>query len=55
MKINQDKCMRCGACANDCTQEAIIKCNDGNYTISILRCINCGACLDTCPEGAIEE
>ena len=44
-------CIACGACAGECTVEAISE-GDGIYVIDADACIECGACADACPVGA---
>lgn len=51
--INKDKCVGCGACYNNCSQNAIQILTDeyGFYypRINPDKCSNCGACLHSCP------
>jgi NAD-dependent dihydropyrimidine dehydrogenase PreA subunit len=49
-----DECVSCGACADQCPQEAIAQGAD-HYEIDPDKCVDCGACADTCPMSAIEE
>lgn len=51
-KINQDVCVKCGACAGTCPVEAIIE-KDGGYEVTD-ACVDCGACEDGCPVEAIK-
>ena len=46
-----DECIMCGACADQCPQEAISE-GDGKFVIDPDKCIDCGACADQCPVGA---
>ena len=46
-----DECIMCGACADQCPQEAISE-GDGKFVIDPDKCIDCGACADVCPVGA---
>ncbi len=48
------ECVSCGACADQCPQEAIAQGAD-HYEIDPDKCVDCGACADTCPMSAIEE
>lgn len=50
--IDADKCVGCGACADNCPVEAISETDDGKYAIDADTCIDCGACADSCPVGA---
>ena len=49
-----DDCIMCGACAAQCTVEAISE-GDGKYVIDADTCIECGACAAQCPVEAIAE
>ena len=50
--INQDKCTKCGKCADVCRFDAIPVIND-LYVIQPLDCEGCGYCARVCPEDAI--
>ncbi len=52
LKINQDKCIRCGICDKKCSFKAIIK-NESSYMIDKYRCDECGDCYINCPTKAI--
>lgn len=67
--INQDLCIKCGICYNNCPYEAIHKdhapCEDacpvgalakdssGREYVDQDKCISCGKCILSCPFGAI--
>ena len=69
--IDQDKCVRCGRCAQVCPYNAIVHrerpcaqaCGvgaiitdeDGFADIDYEKCVSCGMCLVACPFGAIGE
>lgn len=69
--IDQDKCIRCGRCANACPYHAILKLErpcvqacgmdaigsdeHGKAKINYDRCVSCGQCLVSCPFGAIVD
>ncbi|MHA1111207.1 MAG: monomeric [FeFe] hydrogenase [Promethearchaeota archaeon] len=69
--IDQDKCIRCGRCAQVCPYNAIVHrerpcaqaCGvgaiitdkDGFADINYDECVSCGMCLISCPFGAIGE
>ena len=46
-----DACISCGACAAECSAEAIYE-GDGKFEIDPDKCIECGVCAETCPVGA---
>ncbi len=52
MKVNQDICVRCGACSGACPFDAI-DVTDGRVR-SNSRCTECGICEKVCPLGAIK-
>lgn len=53
LKINPEKCTKCGACLEVCTFKAIQK-KAGSYTILNNRCDACGDCSVACKSGAID-
>lgn len=69
--IDQDKCIRCGRCADACPYHAILKLErpcvqacgmdaigsdeHGKAKINYDRCVSCGQCLVSCPFGAIVD
>ena len=69
--INDDKCIRCGRCADVCAYHAIIiqerpcaaACGmdairtdeNGKADIDYDKCVSCGMCLVNCPFGAISD
>ena len=69
--IDQDKCIKCGKCANACSYNAIIHmerpCSKscgmdaigsdehGRAVINQDKCVACGQCLVSCPFGAIVD
>lgn len=46
-----DECTACGACMEECPNEAI-KAGDSKYEIIADNCVDCGACEAVCPVGA---
>lgn len=69
--LDPEKCRECGACANECPYNAIVKTErpcaqhcpvdaitwdeHGIALIDEAKCINCGQCQASCPFGAIED
>ena len=69
--IDQDKCIRCGRCYNQCPYRAISKIErpcaaacgmdaigsdeEGRAKIDYNKCVSCGMCLVNCPFGAIAD
>ena len=52
--INEDKCSKCGFCADACPVHAIII-EEGKAPIfNAAKCIGCGACKKACHFGAVE-
>jgi len=49
-----DECVSCGACQDECPNEAISE-GDSQYVIDPEKCTSCGACVDACPNEAIVE
>ena len=70
-RINDEKCIRCGKCADVCAYHAIIiqerpcaaACGvdaihtdeNGKADIDYDKCVSCGMCLVNCPFGAISD
>ena len=57
MKIDQDACIRCGACFRRCAEyhfHAVYEMEDGGYAIDTRRCDVCGNCTLVCPVDAIK-
>ena len=50
-KVDESKCVGCGACVDVCPNGAITL--DDVAKIDESKCIECGACVDACPQGAI--
>lgn len=48
--IDESKCIKCGACYNNCRFEAISK----DFVVDELLCEGCTVCANICPKGAIK-
>jgi uncharacterized protein (DUF362 family) len=53
IRINQDKCHRCGLCAANCPT-SVIDVKEGRYSIRLEVCIGCMTCHEICPAAAVE-
>ena len=51
-KIDQEKCIKCGKCADVCRFDAIPVINN-QYVVKPLNCEGCGYCARVCPVNAI--
>lgn len=52
LKIEHEKCIGCGLCAEDCLQNCLAV-EDGRAAQVRDACISCGHCVAVCPTGAI--
>ncbi len=51
MHINDEKCIKCGLCTQNCKASCI----DGkNGFVDYSRCVTCGNCMAVCPKDAIQ-
>lgn len=55
MKIDQNKCVGCQTCKNNCPLSAISVTSDGKCQIDKNKCVNCCTCLTWCPADAITQ
>lgn len=52
-KIDYEKCLSCGSCAEQCPAEAIAMDEESRYVINPEKCARCGSCAGQCPAEAI--
>lgn len=53
--INEDLCVGCGVCVDDCPVGAITLREDQKAIINEDECIRCGRCHEVCPEDAVRH
>ncbi len=53
--INEDMCVGCGLCVDDCPVDAIELKDDQKAFINEDECIRCGRCHDICPQEAVRH
>lgn len=54
MKVDQERCIGCGACMGICPIGAIIM-EEGKAKIDPEKCISCRSCEGVCPVEAISD
>jgi len=52
VKIDEIKCIGCGACVEACPMNAL-KLDGDKVTVDAEVCIDCGACVGNCPVEAL--
>ena len=52
--INEEDCVKCGACESECPVEAISE-GEESYVIDSDLCTECGSCAEVCPNDAISS
>jgi len=53
--VNEDMCVGCGVCVDDCPVGAITLKEDQKAFINEDECIRCGQCHDICPQEAVRH
>jgi len=53
--VNEDLCVGCGVCVDDCPVDAITLKEDQKAVINEDECIRCGRCHDVCPQEAVRH
>jgi ferredoxin len=53
--VNEDMCVGCGVCVDDCPAGAITLKDDQKAIINEDECIRCGRCHDVCPKEAVRH
>ena len=54
-KVDDERCISCGACIEACPMGCIKLGDDGKAEIDDTVCISCATCNSVCPVGAPEE
>ncbi len=47
--IDNDTCIGCGTCVDECPVGAIVLGDDGKAVIDAEKCLECGSCAGVCP------
>ena len=53
--VNQEKCIKCGICVNECPEQVLKIGENGPEEICSENCIACGHCVAICPREAIDN
>jgi len=53
--VNEDLCVGCSVCVDDCPVGAITLKDDQKAIINEDECIRCGRCHDVCPQEAVRH
>ena len=53
--VNQDLCVGCGICVDECPVGAITQDQSSKAIINDDKCIRCGKCHDVCPQDAVRH
>ncbi len=52
--VNNEKCLGCGSCVEECPQRAITQGDDGIAKVDKEKCTGCNKCVKACPIEAIK-
>jgi len=57
MRIDEEKCIKCGMCADNCQRKGItVNYSHDNFVLTFNEnCIQCGDCMSECPAESIYE
>lgn len=55
IEVNQEKCIRCGICAEICPTRVLTMEANGPEAIAPEACIACGHCVAVCPQTALDN
>ncbi|AQR94513.1 nitroreductase family protein [Clostridium saccharoperbutylacetonicum] len=53
--VNEEKCINCGLCINECSEGVLKMGSHGPEVIENTRCFACGHCTAICPNTAIDN
>jgi pyruvate ferredoxin oxidoreductase delta subunit len=53
-EMDEDKCVKCGLCAQYCPEGAVTLDEERKPEIDLRFCKGCGICANECPQEAIE-
>ena len=53
LKIDQEKCISCGACISPCPTQALQFSSEWTLKYEEEKCVACGTCVNACPFGAL--
>jgi NAD-dependent dihydropyrimidine dehydrogenase PreA subunit len=53
VKVDQDTCSGCGACADNCPNQVFDMVNGKSQPTRADDCVGCMTCVSVCPTGAV--